>query len=218
MPRRTVQITIKLPLEVAEFFVEHGSQITRALKDAVYEAKRSIAAARAPEDERRRERERQERNKQFLTDGRNAHRLLRHRLAALPSNIQKHERAKARKAFIDDIAKDLGEPFLLVEIAVQRHRKTLFTRIRERRQLRVLRYVIQGLSNREIAGLLRFSRGTITRDIQELRIEAKKLGLSLFDLEREKSARKARSATVSDTSDNDTIIKWADIKSARGRV
>ncbi len=217
MSRPTVPIKIDLPIELAEGLVEHGDLLLRAIEKAILETRRSIKSERFEEKRAERKRKREARDAEFLIDGRKAHRLLRQRLKSLPQSLKNKHRQDARKDAIVKIADALGLLPLYVDIAIRRHRDRLLPKVRKRRKFSVLRYLVQGLSNSEIASRSGFPLAMVIRDVAELRDDARGLGLSVFELERKRTEEKARFLSTQKQNDDDNLIKWADIKAAQGR-
>lgn len=110
---------------------------------------------------------------------------------------------------------NLGEVPALVQLALNHFRADLDQRVQRRRFLSLLRRVLAGHTNSEIAEALSLHRNTVSRLLRNARDIALERGLSLSELERSLTAERVREIRA--ISDRRNVVDWRDVQKALGR-
>lgn len=167
MSKRTIPITIELPVEAAELLVEHGPAIIKALSDLVGRARAQHVEIDTPEVRAARLAERRE----FLTRlGRFAYRIVRAKFRNLAGRrLKGRARHSQERLFVQEAASELGQDRHVVELAFDDFKRRIRRKIRDRRKREVARLYFQGRTNGEIAARLRMPINTVVRDISDFR-------------------------------------------------
>lgn len=163
-----ISLTIEVPIEVAEFFGDHGDQLLSSIRRAVAEYK-----ANPPDPDGQIEtegkRRQEERARKFKADGRLGYRLLRPKIGtetyiSPDGGIRNRgglSRAAWKRVILSDIASEHGLEAGYLGIAVRQFRKDIHSRIKARREAWAIRYHLAGLTDTEIAYRLGVSHQTI---------------------------------------------------------
>lgn len=215
MLRRTINLKVELYLDQAKFLADNGYLILSFFEAAIQSARNVVRSIEIEDSKDDRVQKRRDHRARMLSDGRYYHREFRKRLKALSPNLLSKGKAKARREILDNLSSEFGIEFVLLDYTIKLHRRGLRTKIRNRRQQRVLKYYLSDLPPKEIAKKAGTSVVTVNRDLRDLRAEADSLQCSLHDLELTKTTQAILEKALSQ--DDETIIHWEKIKSSRGR-
>lgn len=188
MSRPFVTLELTIPADVARVIAADADAFMLALQGIVDAARRANLQEEHAAFVRDADRRQAERASGLMANGRRAHRILREMLRTLPGSVKGASRQQQRQAFVAEIAADFAMRVEYVDLAIKRHNQHLRSRIRQRRERHALRYATSGLTDREIAERLGVTLSTAKRDLQAVRLRAKRQDISLFELERRVTA------------------------------
>lgn len=218
MRKDTVSLQVELPSEFVELLAERGDEILKALELAIAEARRVAESGLIQERRVRIKQRSNERRDRINRLGRFAYRLMRRKLRSMPGGLAKLDREQFKNNSLSAVALELHEDTEIIRIALSRHRTDLNARIRDRRYLSVLRRVLVGHSNLDIADAVKIHINTVVSYNKRARTQAAERSISLSQLERNLTA--LRTDWLREEADRRNVVDWRTVQKVleRGQI